>query len=424
MSTLSPGLAAPAQLTVAELLESLMDTFAVMASEDVAERQAALAKYAETVEQIAVAVTDDPRLAGLQDLCVLLMSNLHELIAQQRVLTPQEVLLFADWPGLAAECVAAPGDPVALQSLLEHMRDTHWAAPLTEEEAGLLAGALAPTADVSADEVLSEDLPQSDTEQMPDAVHADLTAVPGSMAAKSILSPAQQELIDLLRSELAEIIETPKFTMSDSTAWSHVTANAAEQAERIGVAAEMVGLQGLCLACQHLKDNFTQLSLDPRADANTRALIEGWPVALLGYLQDLYDERACEGLVKCLQDAAWPAPLTASAAVNLAASLTDPTITATDESAPLRPSRATAEDVVLEVPGDVDATLLDAMLQELPTQSEEFSAAIHRLLQGGFISDVVVAQRIAHTLKGAGNVVGVRGIANLGPVNTIVIFRR
>ena len=53
-------------------------------------------------------------------------------------------------------------------------------------------------------------------------------------------------------------------------------------------------------------------------------------------------------------------------------------------------------------------------MQELPAQTAELSAAIQRLAGGeGDLRDVAVAQRIAHAVKGAGNTVGVRGIANL-----------
>jgi chemosensory pili system protein ChpA (sensor histidine kinase/response regulator) len=53
-------------------------------------------------------------------------------------------------------------------------------------------------------------------------------------------------------------------------------------------------------------------------------------------------------------------------------------------------------------------------LQELPGQAAEFSSAVQRLATGeGNLDDMKVAQRIAHTLKGAGNTVGVRGIARL-----------
>jgi hypothetical protein len=68
-----------------------------------------------------------------------------------------------------------------------------------------------------------------------------------------------------------------------------------------------------------------------------------------------------------------------------------------------RQQLATADDVSLKLPEDVNQDLLDGLLQELPNQTEEFSAAIQRLIKGGTPEDVNIAQRIAHTLKGAGN---------------------
>lgn len=58
--------------------------------------------------------------------------------------------------------------------------------------------------------------------------------------------------------------------------------------------------------------------------------------------------------------------------------------------------------------------MLDGLLQELPGQTEEFSSAVQSLIDGsGDISEVQKAQRVAHTVKGAANTVGVKGIAVL-----------
>lgn len=65
-------------------------------------------------------------------------------------------------------------------------------------------------------------------------------------------------------------------------------------------------------------------------------------------------------------------------------------------------------------PEDVNPELLDSLLQEMPLQAADFSAAIQRLTNGeGTRADVEAAQRIAHTLKGAANTVGIPGVANL-----------
>ncbi len=79
-----------------------------------------------------------------------------------------------------------------------------------------------------------------------------------------------------------------------------------------------------------------------------------------------------------------------------------------------RQTSATVEDISLSLPDDVDPELLDGLLQELPAQTAEFAGAVQRLGSGqGGVDELQVAQRVAHTLKGAANTVGVPGIANL-----------
>ena len=82
--------------------------------------------------------------------------------------------------------------------------------------------------------------------------------------------------------------------------------------------------------------------------------------------------------------------------------------------APARATAASAADVSLTPPEGINAELLDGLLQELPVQTSAFTAAIGNLAGGhGSLNDIEVAQRAAHTLKGAANTVGIPGIANL-----------
>jgi chemotaxis protein histidine kinase CheA len=75
---------------------------------------------------------------------------------------------------------------------------------------------------------------------------------------------------------------------------------------------------------------------------------------------------------------------------------------------------ATDDDVSVALPDDINAELLDGLLQELPAQTAAFTAAIERIAAGyGTANDISRAMRSAHTLKGAANTVGIRGIANL-----------
>ncbi|MCB1780684.1 MAG: Hpt domain-containing protein, partial [Candidatus Competibacteraceae bacterium] len=139
-----------------------------------------------------------------------------------------------------------------------------------------------------------------------------------------------------------------------------------------------------------------------------------WPALALGYLQALGDRSRCEALTRHLQDTCWPQPLTAADAALLTDLLLAPKLVTEEAEAEARPQQAQPNDVSLELPADVNQDLLDGLLQELPHQAADFSAAIQRLAAGdGQLADVEVARRIAHTLKGAGNTVGVSGIATL-----------
>ncbi|HYN54774.1 MAG TPA: response regulator, partial [Methylotenera sp.] len=83
------------------------------------------------------------------------------------------------------------------------------------------------------------------------------------------------------------------------------------------------------------------------------------------------------------------------------------------ESTP-RQTQATPDDVSMAVPEDINLDLLNALLQELPVQMGAFTGAVQRIAAGkGALIDLEDAKRAAHTLKGAANTVGVRGIANL-----------
>lgn len=78
----------------------------------------------------------------------------------------------------------------------------------------------------------------------------------------------------------------------------------------------------------------------------------------------------------------------------------------------LRATTLEDEDFSLAIPGDADSNVVDQLLLELPQLSNEFSAHIEAVVAGS-LEDLSDARRIAHTLKGSANTVGIRGIAHL-----------
>ena len=241
----------------------------------------------------------------------------------------------------------------------------------------------------------------------------------GAMAGSSV---ARQELLDILCAEVAQIAETADeiltlATAADSTpaARSEALSSYAEHLERLGDASASIGLTGLQQVCASLQANLSRLAAqDSPLNTEQRRVVETWPDLTLNYLQALNNRAGCAALVDHLQDTHWPQPLATAEAGSLIDLLVAPKLVTEDAEAEARPRQARSEDVSLELPADVNQELLDGLLQELPHQAAEFSIAIQRLAAGdGHLKDVEVAQRIAHTLKGAGNTVGVRGIATL-----------
>ena len=84
------------------------------------------------------------------------------------------------------------------------------------------------------------------------------------------------------------------------------------------------------------------------------------------------------------------------------------------EIEPERLLTATDEHVSLQLPHDLTAELLDAFVQESPAQATELSERLQHVAAGIDVdANVRAAQRLAHTLKGAGNLIGASGVANI-----------
>jgi chemotaxis protein histidine kinase CheA/CheY-like chemotaxis protein len=78
-----------------------------------------------------------------------------------------------------------------------------------------------------------------------------------------------------------------------------------------------------------------------------------------------------------------------------------------------RKTHAEEDDVQLVPADDVLPNVLSSMLRELPGNAEKLGASIRGLVKDSDVEHIDEARRVAHTLKGDANTVGVRGLANL-----------
>lgn len=269
---------------------------------------------------------------------------------------------------------------------------------------------------VSLNEVISND--SISMEVCDSYINAEPTNNNQPMHVVCDIDEDQQLLIDLVRAELAEAIESRDSDISDLKTEEnidhkkHLLTNYAEQAENISNAVELIGLEGLSRCSEFISTNISQLAIMTNDLNETKLeLLYEWPVKLFSYLQDINSEISCKELVAFLRLEQWPVAISPSDAEDIRTLLSNPILE--QEEKVQRQTTATEEDVSLLLPDDVNQELLEGLLHDLPDQSEEFTTAIENLKQAGRKEDIEIAQRVAHTLKGAANVVGVKGIANL-----------
>jgi chemotaxis protein histidine kinase CheA len=78
-----------------------------------------------------------------------------------------------------------------------------------------------------------------------------------------------------------------------------------------------------------------------------------------------------------------------------------------------RKTAADFDDIGLSPAEDVLPSVLDGMLRELPGNTERLGASVRALASTRSPEPIDEARRVAHTLKGDANTVGIRGLANL-----------
>lgn len=189
-------------------------------------------------------------------------------------------------------------------------------------------------------------------------------------------------------------------------------------AQRMGEAAGMVGFPGLQAVCNHVVENTLALPMLPVHERGALIkFLRDWPPLIIYYLQNISDPTTAAGLVDHLVHA--PYPLDEEQALKvmhmLGAMPLQMQLPGSGDGQSMRPVLATPEDVAMEIPADVDPKLLEGFFHEAPEQTRYLVALARNMAIGqGDSSDLVAARRMAHTLKGSGAIIGLRGLTSLG----------
>ena len=191
--------------------------------------------------------------------------------------------------------------------------------------------------------------------------------------------------------------------------------------DRSAEVVQIVGMQGFAAFLQQIRGFADLLSQPdtvfspPQAPGFTRLSgvkwLRSWPEKAAAYLDRPADPQAVELLAKYLYRC--PLKPNTDAVLELATLLAvQPSVPADDpDTAPLEQ----AEDADVALPTqDVDGDLLQALLLDAPQQLEQLESTLQRWAAGlAAQPDMLEAQRIAHTFKGSGNIIGLPGIGRM-----------
>ena len=343
----------------------------------------------------------------LLQLYLRLQNNLE--ILQETSPSLKQVKLLCAWPKQVRKFLLDRNNKQAIASLKTVLMDSNWPTECCESEYSFLQ-----TPQSRLDQIAKE-IGQTHTSFLGDEVDLEKKGV------SSGYSSEQQELLDLINSEIAEIQESSKVLLADLNQSepsfekrTDILGTQIEQIDRIGSAAEMIGLHGLYLFCLYLQKILTFIQ-----NENSYKLIPLkkqfllWPDVLQAYLFAPNEMDYIQAALDYLSQECWPLKINTQELGEIETLFKRSIVETDSESIPDRLHKVTTEYISLEIPEDVSLDLVDSLLLDLNKQTQELSTAVQNLRNDDFLNQLEIAKRIAHTLKGAGNTVGIQGIANL-----------
>jgi chemosensory pili system protein ChpA (sensor histidine kinase/response regulator) len=347
-----------------------------------------------------------------------------QLDAAEATLTPQQGAELVSWFADVQLHLGAPQDADNIRLLL-----TPLAQDLQEELLATLgqpaaietveAQSLSATDEGMVSVLVDDDIehgPEVD-ESLADLVLSDSAIVGQHDSAEFDTSGMLGMLASELHDATAELSQFAQLISStdDADSLQQAIDSYQEIVSRIFMVSDELGLAGLIGVCRFVSHNVAMFSEQPLADRERACeVLQGWPKVVIDHLVQPEDDILCIAVVDYLEDENWPDPLPYREVRELIDGLTSELEISGDFMAEQREIEAVASDVSLDMSDDVSPELIEAFFAESPGHAETLSHLVEAISNGENIQkNVESAQRIAHTLKGSGNLVGARGVATL-----------
>ncbi|MFO1388267.1 response regulator [Cellvibrio sp.] len=231
--------------------------------------------------------------------------------------------------------------------------------------------------------------------------------------ATTTFTSEQHELLSMLVDELQSLLEASLSTDDPVERLQDLV----DFLENFAGAAELIGLNGLAFAWRHLRENFLALAKsDQQMTSAQRVLVDSWIIYFLEFLHAMIAGNVTEESVlpikNFLAQPDWPRPLEPEQQAHLSQSLQTAQVVLHEQDVVRLPDRATPDMLSMVVGEDINPDLFEGLMIELPAQVAQFTDQLNEFAQAHQMQSLASAQRIAHTLKGSANVVGISGLAN------------
>ncbi len=232
------------------------------------------------------------------------------------------------------------------------------------------------------------------------------------------LSYQQQELINVLNDELMELSKEQIDLISDFSEGKFKSETLQQKLDeqidkvgRVGSASRIIGLSGLERVTGHIQKNF---ELIKSQHISRKSIVDSqllhWPNLIQRYLNNISDPGFSQVVLEYLNHKALPNRINQQEKIKIEKAFSNSTIQIDTNE---RIQTATPDLVSIEISDDVDTDVIENLLLNLPKQTAKLSTAVKSLRGADFIDQLEIAEKVAHTLKGVGNTVGISGIANI-----------
>jgi len=350
-------------------------------------------------------------LSGLQEVCTFINDNWMAFILEEQAQKQALQSYFEQWPILAKDYLQAQSE--GANRLVSFMQEGVWPVPLEAEAANHLLTLLTQPAEPTSSEPIDTQPPEAIEELTPQPPK------PPPEEDEEQIPLGNDEALEMLRSELESAkedlaTEVDKFTTLAEAALLETTENYTEIVHNLSRAANLLGLEGLQNVCAFIISNITALSVaNKETRTKAKKVLETWPDFVLAYLHNPTADTVIP-MVSHFREPEWAEPLIDDEqAHNFLKKLTAaPTRGEEFKEKQERPAPQ-PEDVQIYIPEDIDPELWEAYLQEAPEHAAQFSVLIQDIIRHPETKTIKEAQRIAHSLKGAANIIGIKAIANI-----------